>query len=128
MTFASEPRHIPVIRSQVRRFLRATGFSAEEVNDIETAVGEACTNALKHGSPRGSLDSIRIKCMASERMLITEISDNGYGFDVETTPLPTPSIMTEGGMGILLMRALMDDVEFEFDQGTTVKLAKRRDA
>jgi len=60
-----------------------------------------------------------------ERALIVEVSDNGYGFDPDSVPLPMFSGLSEGGMGIFLMRTLVDSVEFRFGAGTIVQLIKR---
>lgn len=88
------------------------------------AVGEACTNALKHGSPRGELDEVRAKCMCCEQTVIVEISDNGHGFDPDLVVPPAPEDFRENGRGLMVMRGLMDAVEFSFGRGTTVRLVK----
>lgn len=122
----SRPSTVRMLRRQVMEFLNSSSFSREELDDVELAVGEACTNALRHGSPRGERDEIRVKCMKSEHTLVVEISDNGCGFHPNTLSSPSPHSLTENGVGILLMRTLMDSVEFEFGAGTTVRLVKRR--
>ena len=106
-------------------FLSSSPLSLEEAADLELAVGEACANALRHGSPRGELDEIRIRCMRSGRALIVEVSDNGCGFDPDSVPAPVLGDFGESGMGIFLMRTLVDSVEFKFGAGTTVRLVKR---
>ncbi len=53
-----------------------------------------------------------------------EISDNGSGFDPQLVVPPKPEELRESGMGIMLMRKLMDSVEFQFGHGTTVRLVK----
>lgn len=106
-------------------FLSSPHFSEEELADMHLAVGEACMNAFKHGSPRGESDEIRVTCRKSELMLVVEISDDGNGFDPDSIPTPTPGSMPETGAGLLLIRALVDAVEYSFDAGTTVRLTKR---
>ena len=122
----SRPGAAAILRHQVMEFLKSSPFSSEELADVELAVGEASSNALKYGSPKGELDEVTVKCMKNEHTLIVEISDNGGGFDPEAVSPLTPDGLAEGGMGIFLMRALMDTVEFEFRSGTTVRLTKRR--
>lgn len=110
-------------------FLTPSPFTPDELSGVEVAVGEACLNALQHGSPRGALDEVRVKCMWNDRALVVEVSDNGCGFDPGLVRQPTVNNLKElreGGMGILLMRGLMDSVEFEFGIGTTVRLTKHR--
>lgn len=126
ITFASRTEQVTKIRRQMREFLTGHSFPSSEIADIEIAVGEACTNAMKHGSPRGEADEIRLRCMVNAQNLVVEISDCGYGFDPNSVSLPIAEKLSEGGMGVFLMRALMDSVEFEFERGTTVRLTKRR--
>ena len=125
MSAPSHPENVRELRRRVMEFLNVSQLSLEEAADLKLAVGKACANALRHGSPRGELDEIRVKCVRSERALIVEVSDNGYGFDPDSVPLPMFSGLSEGGMGIFLMRTLVDSVEFRFGAGTIVQLIKR---
>lgn len=124
MNAVSTPQLVGGLRCEIMDFLSASPFPEQDLSDMETAVGEACSNALKHGSPRGDLDEVRVKCMKNRNTLIVEISDNGYGFDPDGTPLPAPDMLLERGMGVFLMKALTDSVEFQFRHGTTVRLVK----
>jgi serine/threonine-protein kinase RsbW len=120
----SDPQCVSGLRHEIMEFFNASAFPQPDLADLETAIGEACTNALKHGSPRGDLDEVRAKCMRNRHTLIVEISDNGCGFDPERAPAPPPDKLFEGGMGVFIMKALTDTVEFEFRHGTTVRLVK----
>lgn len=124
MNAVSAPHLVGSLRHEIMEFFASSSFPQPDLAEMETAVGEACANALKHGSPKGDLDEVRAKCMKNQHTLIVEISDNGYGFDHEDVPLPSPEMMIEGGMGVFLMKALTDSVEFEFKHGTTVRLVK----
>ena len=124
MTVAGIPEGARVLRQRIMAFLSASPLSLDELSSIELAVGEACTNALKHGSPGHERDEIRAKCMRNHETLIVEITDNGSGFDPQLVVPPKPEELRESGMGIMLMRRLMDSVEFEFGRGTTVRLVK----
>lgn len=123
---ASIPREVSMLRRRVMEFFNSASslFSQDELSDVELAVGEACLNAFKHGSPKGESDEVRVKCMKSERTLIAEVSDNGYGFNPSSIPIPSPNSLAETGIGIFLMRTIMNSVEFKFGGGTTVRLVK----
>jgi len=127
MSVQSLPENVRELRRQVTEFLSSSPLSLEEAADMELAVGEACANALRHGSPKGELDEIRVKCTSSERALVVEVSDNGCGFDPDSVAPPVLEDFGESGMGIFLMRTLADSVEFNFGSGTTVRLVKRCD-
>ncbi len=124
VSVASLPEQAAKLRRQLREFLSSSALSSEELADVEIAVGEAFANALKHGSPRGELDEVLIKCRRNERTVVVEVHDNGCGFDADSVLSVAPNRPREGGMGIFLMKALMDSVEFEFGTGTTVRLVK----
>ena len=123
---ASLPSSVRTLRRQVIEFLQSSSslFSQEELSDIELAVGEACVNALKHGSPNGERDEIRVKCAKCVNAAVIEVSDKGPGFDPNSVQQFSKDNLTEGGVGIFLMRSLMDIVEFDFASGTTIRLVK----
>jgi len=126
LSSASLPESIRTLRQQLKAFLNSSLLSPEELCEVELAAGEACTNAVKHGSPRGGLDEVRLRCTVNEHAVMVEVSDDGGGFDPESVLPPEPATLKDGGMGLFLMRALVDSVEFEFDAGTTVRLIKHR--
>lgn len=126
MAAQSTPEQMRDLRRRVMQFLSLSPFPEEELSCVEIALGEACTNALRHGSPKGALDEVRVKCMRNAHTLILEVSDNGRGFDPALVRPPAPGELREDGMGLLLMRGLTDSVEFEFEIGTTVRLVKHR--
>jgi serine/threonine-protein kinase RsbW len=124
MAAASVPEGITDLRQRIMAFLSTPPFTPEDLSAVELAVGEACTNAFKHGSPKRELDEVRVKCMRNHRTLVVEITDCGCGFNPEQVTPPKPEELRECGMGIMLMRGSMDAVEFEFGRGTTVRLVK----
>jgi serine/threonine-protein kinase RsbW len=124
LSAASLPSAVRTLRRQVIEFLQSSSFSQEDLSDIELAVGEACVNALKHGSPNGERDEIRVKCAKCVNAAVIEVSDKGPGFDPNSVKQFSKDNLTEGGVGIFLMRSLMDTVEFDFASGTTIRLVK----
>jgi anti-anti-sigma factor len=113
-------------RARIASMLAPLGIPDSSVFDVKVATGEALANAVRHGSPRGPLDAIRIEVGAFDDRIEVLVSDCGHGFDgraVTSTDVFAPS-----GRGVLFMRALMDAVEFAGgeDGGTSVRLTKRR--
>jgi serine/threonine-protein kinase RsbW len=125
--FPGEPASVPLIRNYVGAMAAQFGFSEAGVRDILIGVSEAATNALKHGSPRGAVDEIAVRCSLEADRLIIEVKDSGGGFDPLAVPVPVAEQMREGGMGIFFMRTLMDEISFDCSSGgTTVRLVKCR--
>ena len=115
---------VKLIRQNVIEFASSCPFTSEELMDLELAVGEACTNAVKHGSPRGDQDNVNVKCLKKNTTLVVEITDHGSGFDPKAIKLPNADLLPGNGFGLYLMRQLVDTVEFAFSDGTTVRLVK----
>ena len=121
----ASPEAVPVARGRVDDVLRSLPMSSRDAEDVRSAVGEALTNAVRHGCGCDSGKSVSVKCVAGPRRVSIEVADPGNGFDPEAVPPPSPETLVEGGMGIHIMRSLMDEVVFDFKQGTTVKMLKR---
>ena len=122
-TFTSDPRNASLARRSIASFASVCGFSQEEVADIRLAAGEALGNAVEHGrSARSSGFSVR--CTYDGEQLVVEVHDNGSGFSPFADDA-APPLDRERGLGIYLMRRLMDDVSYSHN-GTLVRLRRRR--
>jgi len=120
------PESVALIRSNITRLLAESAFTATEVDDIILAVGEAAANAVRHGLRFGDECLLRMRCHAGPSGLSFEITDPGDGFDPERVRVPDAGGYHEGGLGIYVMRRVMDEVTYTFDaRGTTVRLVKR---
>jgi serine/threonine-protein kinase RsbW len=116
---------VALLRRRVIEFALSCPLSTQDLADVELAVGEACSNALKHGSPHEEQDLITIRCRRTDSDVAFEVSDSGPGFDPGRVPVPMAEDLNEGGMGIFVMRSVMDSIEFTFNHGTTVHLHKQ---
>jgi anti-anti-sigma factor len=92
--------------------------------DIKVAVGEALANAVRHGSPRGGEDTVCVGVGAYDDRVVIKVADSGCGFTGESSC--SGDVYASGGRGVMFMRALMDQVQFDVAQegGTTVTLVK----
>jgi serine/threonine-protein kinase RsbW len=95
--------------------------------DIEIALREALENAVIHGNHEDPRKHVYVscRCEAEEEVSII-VRDEGQGFDSNALPDPTApgAIESSHGRGIYLMKALMDEVDFE-DGGAVVHLRKK---
>ena len=120
----SRPGAVSRMRERVRRFAASMPFTPDQLDDIRVAVGEACTNAVKHGrSPLHPRIGIRMERYPDALRVF--ITDHGPGFDPATVCPPCPGDLCECGRGILCMRGLMDEVIFHrLEPGMRVELVK----
>ncbi len=111
---------IPLVRHLCRQALREVGVQPECSSDIEVALSEACTNALRHSGPG---EEYEVHVVLHERHCLITVEDTGLGFDGQSVP-SDPS--AERGRGIELMHALVDKVDFVSSPqaGTVVHLEK----
>lgn len=111
-------------RERVDSVAESVGFSKCLRSDIALAVGEAVANAIEHGSGEDENGCFTVSCVATIEKLNVTISDCGCGFNLEDVPDPTDAIFSERGRGIYCMKAVMDEVSYQFDSGTTVRMVK----
>ncbi len=117
----------------VEQIARAADFDKEAINQIKTALIEACINAAEHGDSPDRKIYQRF-AVTDDRLIIT-VSNKGKAFvDVENHKVASnlaPSLTGTRGRGLKIIRGLMDEVSFEpADDGTTLvmtKLLKRPD-
>jgi serine/threonine-protein kinase RsbW len=111
---------IPVVRHLCRNALRGIGVDPECGDDIEVALSEACTNALKHS---GKDAEYKVQVSLDGSQCIISVIDTGHGFDGRASRSDPAA---EQGRGVELMRALVDRVKFDSnpEAGTVVRLEK----
>ena len=122
MEIASNPQYVSVIRLTTSGIANKIGFCLEDIEDIKVAVSEACTNAIKH-----SLDNkFSVEYTIFENGLIITIIDSGKGYDVDSIDVPNLEEPKESGLGLFIIKSLMDEVEIKsnINYGTVIKMTK----
>jgi anti-sigma regulatory factor (Ser/Thr protein kinase) len=111
-----------------------SNLADERIDDLKLAVSEACTNAIEAHDAAGSNERVLVRCRAGDDSLEVCVEDRGQGFDPTELPDHPPvtdpdRLKFERGLGIPLIRALVDEVEFSpTDEGTAVRLVMRHGA
>jgi serine/threonine-protein kinase RsbW len=121
----SKPQMLSYIRARAADFACSMPFTDEDIEDIKLAVGEAATNAMRHGTSH-DCQKVKIRFERGSNEMRVFVVDRGHGFDPDSI-CPTPfGDMCEGGRGIMFMKALMDEVTFSSENpGTRVEMTKR---
>ncbi len=118
---SSVTENLEIIRDFVNNIATKAGFSDDTADQIELAVDEACTNVVKHAHKYNAKRMIDISVILEPEKIEIIISDTGGGFDVDKLPRPNLEKFIHesksGGLGIHLMRTLMDEVNFTFNPG-----------
>jgi serine/threonine-protein kinase RsbW len=113
------------IRNRVTALVEGLSMGEDCLDSIQIAVGEAASNAFRHGCGGNEMLKVRVTASTDGETLVVEIADPGPGFDPDAVPCSEPGELHEGGMGIRFMRLTMDEVSYRFEGGTTVRLVKR---
>ena len=108
----SEPRGLAL----VVECATAAGFPPQRVIEIELAVEEALANICLYAYP-DSRGEVEVRCMQDEtRHFSIELIDSGIPFNMLARPAPDFTVDATqrplGGLGILLIRALMDNAAY----------------
>ncbi len=82
-------------------------------DDVELAVSEACTNAIRHAPKSEGEDKVIVRLRAYSDRLVVEVMDHGEGFDLESVPEPRFDEHPENGYGTYVIRTIMDEVRYE---------------
>ena len=120
--FPVEARTVPAVRGLLRQALAVFRVNRSRVDEIVLAVTEACANVLQHA---GEHDEYQVDVAINDQVCRISVVDHGEGFDVAQVSAQ-PRNPLDGGRGLLLMRALVDRLDFRAeDGGHRVILEKR---
>ncbi|MDZ7270854.1 MAG: ATP-binding protein [candidate division KSB1 bacterium] len=117
----SQTENLEIIRNFVGHIARRVGFDDEDATKIEMAVDEACSNVIKHAYERDAHKPMDIVVKIDYDKLTVVVTDHGKGFDPSSIKMPDMkeylAELRVGGLGIYLMRTLMDEVSFDIKPG-----------
>ena len=128
--FPSRPDSATEVRQALGHWMATLGYDRGATEDFQTAVTEAVTNAVRHGSPEGPLGEFHVLGRrTSTGALHVEVTDSGFGLPPSQAAPQMPEPEALGGRGLPLMQELADAVEFRpAPAGLCVVLVKRRPA
>ena len=97
-------------------FANKIGFQKERIEDLKTAVSEACLNAMEHGNKCDPGTRVTITIGYEDHVLSVSVEDRGQGIenfpDEPDIEEKIGSLQTPRGLGIFLIKKLVDEVEF----------------
>ena len=121
---------------QVRDFIEHIGkkykFDDKTINSFKLVIDEACTNIIRHGYRDIKNGEITIKAIIRRLSLTILMIDQGISYDPRQANTPDlakyVNIGKKGGLGILMMRKLMDDIQYTVtERGNEFRLTKYRE-
>ena len=106
----ARPEYITLCRLALTGIARLRALSDELVADLKLALTEAASNSVRHAYGEDDVGAVEISYQLLPDRLVIEVTDDGEGFDPVAPPL-APDGLSEGGLGIAIIRAIADDVE-----------------
>ena len=130
--FAAKFEYLDEIREFVGDIAREGGFSNKDVYNIQLATDEAASNIIEHAYEKVPDGVLELSCGIKGDVITIILIDHGESFDPSEVPLPDLkadlSDRKIGGLGIFLMRKLMDEVHYEprADKSNVLTMIKRK--
>ena len=117
----SSTENLSMIRDFVGNIGERAGMTPGETAKLELAVDEACANVMEHAYGKDSTREVTVKAVLDADSVQIEIVDTGRGFD----PASLEQVDVEqlirnrrsGGLGLHLIRKLMDEVQYQIVPG-----------
>lgn len=123
--------NIPLAMDCVTESGRSAGIDEQTLCKIQLAVDEACANVVAHAYEDTEPGDMEICCHLDDDTFVIQVRDWGQGFAPEDVPEPDVKAPLEernlGGLGLFLIRQVMDQVQFTRDRetGNELTMVKR---
>jgi serine/threonine-protein kinase RsbW len=127
LTVASQLTALIQVRAFIEALCREGRLDAQTTASIVLAVHEAVANIIRHGHGLNPALPITIECAWLPDGFEILMEDHGKPFDINEVPEIDPAAIREGGRGVYLMRALMDELSScpRPGGGNTLRMVKR---
>jgi serine/threonine-protein kinase RsbW len=123
-----------VAMSTAASVAKLMGFREERIDDLKTAIAEACINAIEHGNRLNEKLSVGVVLSAGADALEIKVMDDGKGMKTQPAKPDIDKKMhgeeDPRGMGMFLIQALVDEAEWVVGtngKGSYVRLVIRLD-
>lgn len=123
---------VRAIDAAIVDLLTQTGADEFTIYNVQLAAHEVCTNIVEHayaGRDDGTIAARLLVTQAPHPAIEIELRDQGQPFDLQSVPALDLDQPQEGGYGLFLAQALLDELRYQHDaQGNLWRLRKRLQA
>jgi serine/threonine-protein kinase RsbW len=106
----AKAEYITLSRLALSGLSRVRPLSDAPIADLKLALTEACSNSVRHAYGNGD-GHVEISFELRQDRLVVEVSDDGGGFQFDESTKDTDAELSEGGLGIAIIRSIADEVE-----------------
>jgi len=108
----SDPANLAAVRKAVEDLAQAGGFEDNACGEIAPCVNEALANVMRHADDGANDRPIEVAAELDGDTLRVRVRDWGKGVNPEELPAKKRDPLTPGGLGLVCLRKMMDDVTF----------------
>jgi serine/threonine-protein kinase RsbW len=116
LTIPARAEYITLCRLALTGIARVRELSDEVLSDLKLALTEAASNSVRHAYAGDDAGVVEISYELRPDRLVIEVTDEGEGFDPGEADGPAEEL-SEGGLGIAIIRAIADEVEIGTQPG-----------
>ena len=124
LTLTNDIKRVPRLNTFIDEVCEANGFDMATTMQINLAIEEAVVNIMNYAYPKGTKGDITIEAKANDTQLSFIISDTGKPFDPTAKAEVDITLSAEdraiGGLGIHLIRQIMDNINYERIDGHNI--------
>ncbi|WKV13767.1 ATP-binding protein [Marivirga harenae] len=125
-----EKTRLKDIREFITEKLKAYVHDDLEINQMVLAVDEICANLIIHSNYCNANEAINLEVFVEKDGVTFEISDEGEKFDIKKYKEPSIQEVVQtkkkGGIGLMLVRRIMDKVEFKNEEEKNTCILHKR--
>ena len=131
LTIPAKAEYVSLCRLALAGLSRLQPISDETLADLKLAITEACSNSVRHAYGDGNGESravVEIVYELHDDQLVIEVADQGKGFAASQWRADEQRELSESGLGIAIIRALSDELEFgeqSGGRGSRLRMVKR---
>jgi len=124
ISLPSTPGYEKVARGAAEAVAEEMGFSRDRIEDLKTAVSEACMNAIEHGNQSNSQAVVTVYLTVAKEQLEVRIADEGLSAMPSEIPKPGRLGGDNRGWGMFFISQMVDEMQIERlpDGGNQVKM------
>lgn len=117
LVLGNRVEEIPCLAEFVETICESAGVSHSLMMNLDLALEEAVTNVMLYAYPEGTAGQVEVECMSEDGLLTFQIRDAGAPFDPTQQADADVTLGVQerpiGGLGIFLVRQIMDEVRYE---------------
>jgi sigma-B regulation protein RsbU (phosphoserine phosphatase) len=130
LVLPNDVQEVPKLAGFIDEFCETCGIDMSTTMSLNLAIEEAVVNVMDYAYPNGGKGDVYIEAECDDDMMTFIIRDNGIPFDPTKASEVDTTLSAEerpiGGLGIHLVRTIMDTEEYSYTDGQNVLTLKKK--